>query len=111
MMLIPFDLLFINLERLLDILYPHNHRQVMSLHTKVPFLGRRLPIDHTMVEGPIQEVMGLEVMGPTPSLLIICQNTNTEVKIILKTVLLTIDIIINLIRSVKTLYLQKHFGA
>jgi len=82
----------------------------MSLHTKVPFLGQRLPIDHTMVEGPIQEAMELEVMGPTPSLLIICQNTNTEVKIILKTVLLTIDII-NLIRSVKTLYLQKHYGA
>ena len=83
MMLTLFDLLFISLARLLDIPYPRNLHQVMNPRTKVQSLGQRLPIDHTMVEGPILEAMEVEVMGPTPSLPIICQNTNTEMKVIL----------------------------
>ena len=84
MMLTPFDLLFTSLARHLDILYPHNHHQVMNRRTKVQSLDQRLPIDHTMVEGQIQEGMGVEVMDPIPNLPIICQNTNTEMKTILK---------------------------
>ena len=55
----------------------------MQLAPSTHALDQHLLIDHTMVEGQIQEAMEVVDMVQTLNLPIICQNTNTEMKIML----------------------------